>query len=116
MCGLFFKRSLKQCPNCGAGLYVDAGILADDHKYRCGSCGAMLFIKMRFGRIESVSCTSPVSEVHKGYGGESTSIPEQKQSYTGNDAYWKEHYGNDWKNAHDEWEREDDEWWKSQRR
>ncbi len=70
---------------------------------------------MRFGRIKSVSCTSPVSEVHKGYGGKSTSIPEQKQSYTGNDAYWKEHCGNDWKNAHDEWERKDDEWWKSQR-
>lgn len=110
---LFFKRSVGQCPDCGAGFYVEAGMFADDRSYRCETCGAMIYVEMRFGSIKSVSLMTHVSEANKGYGGknDSTSIQStDKTRYTWNVKWWKEHYGDNWLQAHDEWERRDNEW------
>ena len=105
------RHSTNYCPNCNAGFYVDAGILADDHRYRCCNCGSMIDIKMKWGKIVSVSAAPAVLEQHKGYGGTSTPHLTDDEKRVGNAEYWKEHHGDNWLQAHDEFMRKDDEWW-----
>lgn len=103
------RHSVRPCPACGAGFFVDAGILADDHQYRCENCGAMLYIELRFGKIKNIRYTSPVSE-NKGYGGINTSKPPERKIKTNRYAWWKEHHGDNWRQAHDDFMKKHDAW------
>ena len=90
------KRSVHTCPQCGAGFYAKAGILADDQLSRCPNCGSMLFVELHFGKVKSVSCVQSTSEMYKGYGGISTTSSVQEPVEA---------------RADTKWEREDNAWW-----
>ena len=74
----------------------------------------MIDVKMKWGKIKSISLVPTVNDAHKGYGGRSGTVftgDTNRIGTVGNVAYWKKHHGDNWKQAHDEWEKKDDEWW-----
>jgi ssDNA-binding Zn-finger/Zn-ribbon topoisomerase 1 len=109
---MLIRRSTSYCPNCNAGSWVEAGILADDQQYRCDNCGAMIDIKMKWGKIKSVSLAPTVKEGYKGYGGASVPRFVSDEARVGNVEYWKRQYGDSWLQAHDEFMRNHDKWLK----
>ena len=111
---MFIRHSTNYCPFCNAEFWVDAGIFADDHQYRCNNCGTIINIKMRFGKIVSVSAAPVVSDEYKGYGGTNTPQLTHDEEVCGNIEYWKANYGVNWQQAHDYWTKQDDEWWRRQ--
>jgi hypothetical protein len=71
----------------------------------------MIDIRMRWGKIVSVSVLPSFSESAKGCRRVSEPIHTNDEKRVGNVKYWKEHYGDKWLQAHDAWVRKRDEWW-----
>lgn len=70
----------------------------------------MININMRWGKIKSISLVPTIKEEYKGYGGTSTPRFISDEARVGNVKYWKEHHGDNWLQAHDEFMRKQDEW------
>ena len=60
------RRSTSYCPQCNAGFWVEAGLLADDMRYRCDHCGSVIDVQMKWGKIKSISLVPTIKEEYNG--------------------------------------------------
>ena len=91
-------------------------MFADDILLTC-SCGAKIYVEMRWGKIASVQLVPTIREEYKWDDGTSkqrvSSIvgKSSDEARVGNVKYWKDHHGNNWLQAHDDFERQHAAWW-----
>lgn len=102
--GILTKTVTISCPVCGRSEKIKAPryYIVDPTTGKCQGCGTQLTIMWTGSKYECLVC--PIDEA--------TDAPTEKKPQYNVD-YWKQRYGDDWEQAHDEWQRRDDLWWET---